>query len=58
MKKNKTREIAGTADFEKVASGIKGLDDITGGGLPKGRPSLISGGTSINMPSKVENTAT
>jgi circadian clock protein KaiC len=30
--------------FEKVPSGIKGLDDITGGGLPKGRPALVSGG--------------
>ncbi|MDD1689634.1 MAG: circadian clock protein KaiC [Methanoregula sp.] len=27
-----------------MPSGIKGFDDITGGGLPKGRPSLISGG--------------
>jgi len=30
--------------LEKVPSGIKGLDVITGGGLPKGRPALISGG--------------
>ena len=30
--------------MEKVPSGIKGLDVITGGGLPKGRPALISGG--------------
>ncbi len=30
--------------LEKIPSGIKGFDDITGGGLPKGRPSLISGG--------------
>ncbi len=30
--------------ISKVPSGIKGLDDITGGGLPKGRPSLVSGG--------------
>ena len=28
----------------KVPSGIRGLDEITGGGLPKGRPTLISGG--------------
>ncbi len=28
----------------KVPSGIKGFDDITGGGLPKGRPALVSGG--------------
>ncbi|MCX6692439.1 MAG: circadian clock protein KaiC [Methanoregula sp.] len=44
MKKNKIAVIAGTAEFEKVPSGIKGFDDITGGGLPKGRPSLVSGG--------------
>ncbi|MDD1712262.1 MAG: KaiC 1, partial [Methanoregulaceae archaeon] len=44
MKKNKTGATAGTAELEKIPSGIKGFDDITGGGLPKGRPSLISGG--------------
>ena len=30
--------------FEKVPSGIKGLDEVTTGGLPKGRPALVSGG--------------
>lgn len=35
---------AATFEFEKIPSGIKGLDDITSGGLPKGRPSLVSGG--------------
>ncbi|MFA4848405.1 MAG: circadian clock protein KaiC [Methanoregula sp.] len=44
MKKNKTNANAGTTEFKKVPSGIKGFDDITGGGLPKGRPSLVSGG--------------
>jgi circadian clock protein KaiC len=44
MKKNKTDAIAGTGEIEKVPSGIKGLDDITRGGLPKGRPTLVSGG--------------
>jgi len=29
----------------KSPTGIKGLDEITGGGLPKGRPTLICGGT-------------
>ncbi|MBJ6798788.1 circadian clock protein KaiC [Geomonas propionica] len=29
----------------KAPTGIKGLDDITGGGLPKGRPTLVCGGT-------------
>jgi circadian clock protein KaiC len=28
----------------KVPSGVQGLDEITGGGLPRGRPTLISGG--------------
>ena len=28
----------------KVATGIAGFDEITGGGLPKGRPTLICGG--------------
>ncbi len=27
----------------KTVSGISGLDDITNGGLPKGRPTLIAG---------------
>ena len=30
--------------LKKVSSGIKGLDEITGGGLPAGRPSLVCGG--------------
>jgi len=29
--------------LNKVQSGIKGLDEITGGGLPQGRPTLICG---------------
>ncbi|MGD0079989.1 MAG: circadian clock protein KaiC [Methanoregula sp.] len=44
MKKTKTAANEGTAELEKVPSGVKGLDDISGGGLPKGRPSLVSGG--------------
>jgi len=28
----------------KSATGIRGLDEITGGGLPKGRPTLVAGG--------------
>ncbi len=30
--------------FQKAPSGIRGLDEITFGGLPKGRPTLIAGG--------------
>ncbi|HZS07790.1 MAG TPA: circadian clock protein KaiC [Blastocatellia bacterium] len=29
--------------FPKAPTGIRGLDEITGGGLPKGRPTLVSG---------------
>jgi circadian clock protein KaiC len=29
--------------LQKVSSGIRGLDDIMGGGLPKGRPILVAG---------------
>lgn len=34
----------GTKGLEKSPTGIKGLDEITEGGLPKGRPTLIAGG--------------
>ena len=27
----------------KAATGIQGLDEITGGGLPRGRPTLLCG---------------
>jgi circadian clock protein KaiC len=30
--------------FPKCPTGIKGLDEITAGGLPKGRPTLVCGG--------------
>src|SRR5664280_2357525 len=29
----------------KAPTGIQGLDEITGGGLPKGRPTLLCGST-------------
>src|SRR4051812_29176191 len=31
------------AALEKAPTGIAGLDEITGGGLPRGRPTLIAG---------------
>src|SRR5512143_1105135 len=31
------------ANLEKSPTGIRGLDDITFGGLPKGRPTLVCG---------------
>jgi circadian clock protein KaiC len=30
--------------LQKALTGIQGLDEITGGGLPNGRPTLVSGG--------------
>jgi circadian clock protein KaiC len=44
MRKKSRNKTAGTGELVKVPSGIKGLDVITGGGLPKGRPALVSGG--------------
>ena len=29
--------------LQKAASGIQGLDEVTGGGLPQGRPTLVTG---------------
>ncbi len=34
----------GARSLAKAPSGIRGLDEITGGGLPRGRPTLICGG--------------
>jgi len=31
------------ADLPKAPTGIAGLDDVTGGGLPRGRPTLVCG---------------
>ncbi len=33
-----------TPSLKKSLTGIQGLDEITGGGLPTGRPTLVSGG--------------
>jgi circadian clock protein KaiC len=42
MAKEKTRLLRG--GLQKVPTGIEGLDEITNGGLPKGRPTLVCGG--------------
>ena len=39
----KTRKIS-SRELPKSPTGIRGLDEITYGGLPKGRPSLVAGG--------------
>src|SRR3954468_13745581 len=40
---NKTKARPPTATLAKALSGIQGFDEVTGGGLPRGRPTLISG---------------
>ncbi len=40
--KNERHAAAGA--LPKAPTGIEGLDEITGGGLPKGRPTLVCGG--------------
>src|SRR6185503_3855789 len=32
-----------TAKLPKAPTGISGLDEVTGGGLPRGRPTLVCG---------------
>jgi len=44
MKKSRNTPVKTITELEKTPSGIKGLDGITEGGLPKGRPALVSGG--------------
>jgi circadian clock protein KaiC len=43
MKKQKISSASKT--LQKSCTGIRGLDEITGGGLPTGRPTLVCGGT-------------
>jgi circadian clock protein KaiC len=45
VKGKKTSVIPTIQTLQKCPTGIKGLDEITGGGLPQGRPTLICGGT-------------
>jgi circadian clock protein KaiC len=41
-----TKKVKPTIELlQKCPTGIKGLDEITGGGLPQGRPTLVCGGT-------------
>ena len=44
MSTKRKPEVAPEKAFPKTPSGIRGLDEITFGGLPKGRPTLITGG--------------
>src|SRR5256885_11408583 len=44
MTTSNTRRRPASPALQKALTGIQGLDEITGGGLPRGRPTLISGG--------------
>ncbi len=44
MKKTTLKSTSPTAALPKCPTGIQGLDEITGGGLPHGRPTLVCGG--------------
>ena len=43
MMKTKNNNEKKLRPLDKISSGISGLDEITGGGLPKGRPTLVCG---------------
>src|SRR5215210_8057892 len=40
---NGTGAPRGLGELPKAPTGISGLDDVTGGGLPRGRPTLVCG---------------
>jgi len=44
MKKKRSKSAAPTTLLPKCPTGIQGLDEITAGGLPRGRPTLVCGG--------------
>lgn len=44
MKNGKPRAAVLPRGLEKAPTGIRGLDEITGGGLPRNRPTLVCGG--------------
>jgi circadian clock protein KaiC len=44
MKNNGRKHISPTTQLPRCPPGIQGLDEITDGGLPRGRPTLVCGG--------------
>src|SRR5690349_1436150 len=44
MPARRAKRPAAARPVAKAPTGIQGLDEITGGGFPKGRPTLICGG--------------
>jgi len=45
MVKQRAKRKSRPAGLAKCATGIQGLDEITGGGLPRGRPTIVCGST-------------
>jgi circadian clock protein KaiC len=43
MSRNVSASVGGLAKLAKVPTGIAGFDEITNGGLPRGRPTLVCG---------------
>ena len=43
MRKNSHRQTGSRRLLPKAPTGIQGLDEVTGGGFPRGRPTLICG---------------
>src|SRR6266568_8819829 len=43
MKTNSAKPTSPAALLPKCPTGIQGLDEITGGGFPRGRPTLVCG---------------
>src|ERR1700677_3027307 len=44
MKSNGHQPVSPAAQLPRCPTGIQGVDEITGGGLPRGRPTLVCGG--------------
>ena len=44
MRKKGIKSGSASGSLPKCPSGIRGFDEVTGGGLPKGRPTLVAGG--------------
>ena len=44
MKTDGSKSTSPMARLPKCPTGIQGLDEITDGGLPRGRPTLVCGG--------------
>ncbi len=44
LRRGPTQSPATLPGIEKCPTGIRGLDEVTKGGLPRGRPTLVCGG--------------